>query len=88
MARDVFLDVTLEVSAADLPVGQSGQIILDKLRPKVEAEVAAIPGARLRVDSRVEMHVSHAEHKLTGEDMVLVATRWPVVVPESARLYG
>lgn len=84
MPRDAFLDVTLEFSADGIDQARSGQIILDKMRPKVEEEVAKIRGARLRVDSRVELHVSHAEHKLTGEDMVLVAARWPVTLPDGA----
>lgn len=85
--RDTFLDVTLEVSAADMtryPQGKTGQVLLDKLRPVVDEAVAAVPGARLVLTRGVELHVGHGEHKLTGEEMLLVASRWPIVVPESA----
>ena len=88
MSRDAFLDVTLEFSADGIDLNRSGQIILDKMRPKVEEMVARVPGARLRTDSEVELHVGHGEHKLTQEPMYLVAARWPVVVPDRAELGG
>ncbi len=83
--RDTFLDVRLEVSEADMarvPREKTGQVILDKLRPAADEAVAKVRGARLRTDRQVELVVSHGDHLLTGERMLLIASRWPVVVPE------
>jgi hypothetical protein len=87
--RDALLDVCVEISTADMdryPLGETGQILLDKLRPAVDEAVAAVPGARLVLTRGVELHVGHGEHKLTGESMLLVSSRWPVLVPEGAGL--
>lgn len=87
--RDAYLDVCLEVSESDMarvPRDKTGQILLDKLRPAADEAVARVSGARLRTDRQVELHVGYGEHRLTGERMLLVASRWPVVVPESARV--
>jgi hypothetical protein len=84
MARDMYVDTLIEFSTDGIDLNKSGQILLDKLRPKAEELVAEIPGAQLRTDRQVELHVGHGEHKLTQEPMYLVSARWPVTVPDWA----
>lgn len=89
MARDLYVDTTLEFSKADLDrqdPGGTGQMLLDKMRPKVDAALAQVPGARLALERGVELHVGQGEHLLTREPMVLIAARWPVIVPDSAQV--
>lgn len=80
--RDTFLDVTLAVSQRELDVADDpSALVLEKMRGEAD-RVCMEVGGRLRTDRNPEVVIRNAEHKLTGERYVLLATRWAVVVPD------
>jgi hypothetical protein len=82
--RDVFIDVTADIRLDELrriPPGRRAGEILEVLRRKADAECERV-GARLRTDREPELHLRDAQHPL-GWDVLLVASRWAVVAPES-----
>lgn len=80
------IHVTIEVSKddLDLKLSNSGQIILDKVRPKVDEMVASVRGARLLVERGSELRVSEGQHILTMEHVYLIAAAFWVWVPDGA----
>ncbi len=83
MARDGFIDVTVEVPYHELPSNdeEAAKTIIGLLRHKAD-EVCAESGARLRTDRLPEVIVKRGAHVLVGGDYVLAASRWAVVMPE------
>lgn len=81
--RDSFVDVTLEVPARELMLERSpSQFVFEKMRSRAE-ELCERNFGRLRADSAPEIIVQNAIDPLTGSDMVLCASRWPVVIPDA-----
>lgn len=81
--RDAFLDVQLEINPDALErEADPSRYVLEASRAKAE-QMCADSGAQLRTDRAPEALVQRGVHKLTRRDVVLVATRWPVRVPES-----
>lgn len=80
--RDVFVDVLLEIPAADL-AGQNDptHYLYEQMRRKAD-QTCDENGARLRTDRTPEVVVRQGRHPLLGVDMVLVASRWAVIAPE------
>lgn len=80
--RDAFVDVTFEVSALELAsVGNPSQFVLEKMRDRADS-LCFESGGRLRTDSAPEILVNQAVDREDGTEMVLCASRWPVVVPD------
>lgn len=81
--RDSFVDVTLEVPARVLMLERDPtRFVFEKMRVRAEALCDANFG-RLRTDARPEFLIQNAVDPLTGSDMVLCASRWPVVIPNA-----
>lgn len=80
--KDVFVDVTAEILLSELArVIDPDREVYELLRQKADAACAE-NGARLRTDRAPEVHVKRAQHYL-GWDVLLVASRWAVVAPDS-----
>jgi hypothetical protein len=85
MARDALLEVLLEVPKAGLvPGDQSDRQIVEKLRSAADEKASQTPGAVVRTDIAPEIRVSEGRHLITNEEMLLIASRWAVTVPDSA----
>ncbi len=81
--RDAFVDVLLEVPAAELArLDDPTRFLWERMREKADA-LCAESGARLRTDRAPEVRVQEGRHPLLGLDMTLVASRWAVVAPDS-----
>lgn len=81
--RDAFVDVLLEVPAADLRhVDDPTRFLYERMRSRAD-ELCSEAGARLRTDRAPEVHIREGRHPLLGLDMTLVSSRWAVVAPES-----
>jgi hypothetical protein len=81
--RDSFVDVTLEVPARTLRLERDpSRFVFEKMRDRAE-ELCERNFGRLRTDSAPEIIVSNAVDRSTGDDMVLCASRWPVVIPDA-----
>lgn len=81
--RDSFVDVTLEVPARDLMLERNPtRYVFERMRERAD-ELCAANFGRLRTDRAPEIIVSNAVDPLTGSDMVLCASRWPVVIPDA-----
>lgn len=78
--RDGFIEVLLEVPAAQLARLEDPTRDLYEAMRVAADEKCAEAGARLRTDRHPEVLVQQARHVLIG-DMTLVASRWPVVFP-------
>ena len=84
--RDAFVDVTLEVPAAELVrLSDPTAFLYERMRDRADA-LCAESGARLRTDRAPEVIVQEGRHPLLGLDVTLVASRWAVVVPDSVTL--
>jgi hypothetical protein len=84
--RDAFIDVLVEVPAADLArEADPTRFLYDVMRHKADAECATA-GATLRTDRAPEVVVREGRHPLLHVDMTLVASRWAVVVPDGTPL--
>ena len=80
--RDVFVEVLLEVPAAEVRrLYDPAQQVLERMRDKAD-RLCSEQGARLRTDRAPEIVVKEAMHPLLG-DMTLFASRWAAVAPES-----
>lgn len=80
--KDVFIDVTLEVPAAELArLDDPTAFLYGRMRDRADA-LCAENGARLRTDRAPEVVVQEGRHPLLGIDMTLVASRWAVVAPD------
>jgi len=77
--RDLFVDVNLE-SEHD-----PARLALEMTRETAE-RLCAENGARLRTDRDPEIVIRRAVKPVTGRDVVLVATRWPVLAPETLEI--
>ena len=81
--RDSFVDVTLEVPARTLMLERDpSRYVFEAMRSKAE-ELCDRNFGRLRTDSAPEIIVTNATDRATGSDMVLCASRWPVVIPDA-----
>lgn len=81
--RDSFVDVTIEVPAQMLRLERDpSRYVFETMRDKAE-EMCERSFGRLRTDSAPEIIVSNAVDRSTGLDMVLCASRWPVVIPDA-----
>lgn len=81
--RDAFVDVTLEVSLVELArESDPSAYILEKMRGAADT-LCDRNGARLRTDRKPEIHIKEGRHIITQEDVLLCASRWAVVAPES-----
>ena len=81
--RDAFLDVSLELNPDALAAQDDpSRYVLEAARAEADRKCAD-SGAQLRTDRAPEVLVQNGVHKLTRRDVVLVATRWAVRVPES-----
>jgi hypothetical protein len=84
--RDVYVDVLLEVPAADLlRLEDPTRFLYERMRQRAD-ELCADSGARLRTDRAPEVRVQEGRHPATGLDMTLVASRWAVVAPDTVEL--
>lgn len=80
--RDSFVDVTLEVPARALMLERDpSRYVFESMRERAD-ELCARNLGRLRTDRAPEIIVSNAV-ALDGTDMVLCASRWPVVIPDA-----
>lgn len=80
--RDMFIDVLLEVPAADLrQLDDPTRFLYERMRHRAD-ELCEGNGARLRTDRSPEVHIREGRHPLLGIDMTLVASRWAVVAPD------
>jgi len=83
MAKDIFVDVTLEVPFDELRlVSDPARYCWEAMRHKADG-LCAESGARLRTDAVPEITFERGSHPLLGGDFFLCASRWPVVAPES-----
>jgi hypothetical protein len=81
--KDMFLDVQAEIPMHEVESfgPAAGQHIIEMLRRSAD-ELCDRDGARLRTDRMPEIIIKRAMHPLTG-DVLLVASRWATVAPES-----
>ncbi len=80
--QDTFLDVTLEIRQKELDAADDpSALVLERLRGAAD-QLCQQVGGRLRTDRNPEVIIRNAEHKLTQESYVLIATRWAAVVPD------
>ena len=80
--RDSFVDVTLEVPARTLMLERDPtRFVFESMRDKAE-QLCERNYGRLRTDRAPEIIVHNAIDS-TGVDMVLCASRWPVVIPDA-----
>jgi hypothetical protein len=81
--RDIYVDVLLEVPVSELAVqSDPTRYLYEVMRLKADA-MCAESGARLRTDRAPEVEVREGQHPITRQDVTLVASRWPVVAPDS-----
>ncbi len=81
--RDSFVDVTLEVPARTLMLERDPtRFVFESMRDKAE-QLCERNYGRLRTDRAPEIIVENAVDASTGADMVLCASRWPVVIPDA-----
>lgn len=81
--RDAFIDVSIEVPARALMLDRNpSQAVMERLEAAALAKCDQNLG-RLRTDKGPEVIVKAAVEISTGVDMVLVAARWPVVIPDA-----
>lgn len=83
--QDLFIDVHLEVNP-DVAAGQpdANRYLLELSRDTADRRCIEA-GGRLRTDKAPEFVVSRVIDPLTGFGMLLVASRWAVVVPDAVR---
>lgn len=80
--RDSFVEVTLEVPAQSLMLERDpSAFVFETMRSRAE-EMCERNFGRLRTDSAPEFLVKNAVTP-DGVDMVLLASRWPVVIPDA-----
>lgn len=78
---DQYIDVRLEIETTELARHQDpSAYLVETLRGKADAECEAA-GAHLRTDWTPEFLIQHAQHRLTGRAVTLVASRWAVTTP-------
>lgn len=81
--KDAFIDVSCELNPVQLAQERDpARFVLELSRETADARCAE-SGARLRTDRAPEVVVSHAIEPTTGRDVILVASRWAVLVPDS-----
>lgn len=81
--RDSFVDVALEVPARTLLLERDPtRFVFESMRDKAE-QLCERNYGRLRTDRAPEIIVENAVDAATGVDMVLCASRWPVVIPDA-----
>ena len=81
--RDSFVDVTLEVPATTLMLERDpSRYVFEKMRDKAQ-ELCDASFGELRTDAKPEFLVQNAVDPTTGVDVVLCASRWPVVIPDA-----
>lgn len=87
--RDVQIDIEMEIHASDWQVERSvhdrnefSRQAIEKMRnaAAVEAELA---GGYLRTDRMPEFDSRQVGHPVLGIDLIVVASRWWCVMPES-----
>lgn len=60
----------------------ASKAIINQAREKADQE-ARLVGGRVRVDMKPEFYIRRGSHVLLGGDLMLVASRWSVEVPDS-----
>lgn len=90
MSRRVKLDILLDVPKADVErLGKAGaaRFVMEKLRHSADAEAAKV-GGQVVTTVRPELQIQVGQNPLLhhGQDMLLVAGRFAVDVPDGARL--
>lgn len=81
--QDSFVEVTLEVPARTLMLQRDpSAYVFETMRDRAD-ELCQANFGRLRTDRAPEIIVSNAVDRSTGADMVLCASRWPVVIPDA-----
>jgi hypothetical protein len=88
--KDTFLDVEVAVPSASLADNLYTTELKDELsaqlveKCRVEAEQRAREvGGRVRTDRAPEFYIRTGGDLVTGEEFLLVASRWSVVVPNA-----
>lgn len=84
MSKEAQIDVEMEVPVNDYLVGDEAfaRGLIEKMREKADAE-ARLAGGTLRTDRLPELNTMRATSPIFGGDLLLVASRWWVEVPES-----
>lgn len=78
---DQYIDVRLEVETARLMAERDPTAYLvETLRNKAD-ETCREAGAHLRTDWTPEFLIQHAQHRITGTPVTLIASRWAVTAP-------
>lgn len=87
--RDVQIDIEMEIHASDWQVERSvhdrnefSRQAIEKMREKAREE-AERAGGYLRVDRTPEFDSRQVGHPVLGVDLILVASRWWCVMPDS-----
>jgi hypothetical protein len=81
--RDAFIDVLLELNPAAVARSRDSARYVLELSRDVADQKCRVANAELRTDRRPEILTSKAVDPLTGLDVILVASRWAVVAPDS-----
>lgn len=85
MTRIQKLDVTIEADVRELEaLGKDDAVraLIEKLRMKADEAAESVRG-RLRTDMQPELTFSKGTNVFTGQECLLVGSRWSVEVPES-----
>lgn len=80
--KDLFLDVRLELSPEELMRPDPDRYVIEKARAAAD-KLCDEHGALLSTDPP-EIIVTRGVHKITRNEMVLIATRWKCRVPHGA----
>ena len=82
--RDAYVDVTLELTHADLdavPQADWSAFVFERMERTAD-QLCDSHSARLRTDARPEIIVSEAQRRSDGAACLLFAARWPCIVPD------
>lgn len=84
--RDAFLDVRLELDLVSLQAeADPSAFIIETARSEAD-RLCERSRAQLRTDRDPELVVEQGQHRLTGQSVLLVASRWAVRVPEGVEM--
>lgn len=77
------MDVRLELDPDALAAQPDPpRFVLEAARAEADA-LCERSGARLRTDRAPEILIKEGQHRITGRQCVLVATRWAVTAPDN-----
>lgn len=83
--QDLFIDVHLEVNPDAAATQRDASRYLLELSRDTADRQCADNGGRLRTDKAPEFQVSRGLDPLTGSEVLLVSSRWAVVVPDTVQ---